>query len=58
MYMRLAFAVAINVDADILLIDEILAVGDVNFQTKCINKLFELKIRGLQLFWYLIQWIR
>lgn len=56
MYMRLAFAVAINVDADILLIDEILAVGDVNFQTKCINKLFELKIRGLQLFWYLIQW--
>lgn len=33
MYMRLAFAVAINVDADILLIDEILAVGDVNFQT-------------------------
>ena len=33
MYMRLAFAVAINVNADILLIDEILAVGDVNFQT-------------------------
>ena len=35
MYMRLAFSVAINVDADILLIDEILAVGDLNFQTKC-----------------------
>ena len=34
MYMRLAFSVAINVDADILLVDEILAVGDANFQTK------------------------
>lgn len=43
MYMRLAFSVAINVDADILLIDEILAVGDVNFQKKCFNKLKELK---------------
>ena len=39
MYMRLAFSVAINVDADILLIDEILAVGDVAFQAKCFNKL-------------------
>ena len=39
MYMRLAFSVAINVDADILLIDEILAVGDQNFQRKCTNKL-------------------
>ncbi|MFV0465966.1 MAG: ABC transporter ATP-binding protein [Lachnospiraceae bacterium] len=46
MYMRLAFAVAINVDADILLIDEILAVGDVNFQTKCFEKLNELKRQG------------
>lgn len=43
MYMRLAFSVAINVDADILLIDEILAVGDQHFQTKCYNKLKELK---------------
>jgi ABC-2 type transport system ATP-binding protein len=43
MYMRLAFSVAINVDADILLIDEILAVGDQHFQEKCINKLKELK---------------
>ena len=34
MYMRLAFSVAINVNADILLIDEILAVGDVNFSGK------------------------
>lgn len=47
MYMRLAFAVAINVNADILLIDEILAVGDVNFQAKCINRLFELKKQGV-----------
>ena len=42
MYMRLAFAVAINVDADILLIDEILAVGDQHFQDKCFAKLEEL----------------
>lgn len=46
MYMRLAFSVAINVDADILLIDEILAVGDANFQTKCFNKLKEIKRDG------------
>lgn len=46
MYMRLAFSVAINVDADILLIDEILAVGDVNFQAKCFNKLMEIKNKG------------
>ena len=43
MYMRLAFSVAINVDADILLIDEILAVGDQHFQDKCFAKLMELK---------------
>lgn len=46
MYMRLAFAVAINVDADILLIDEILAVGDANFQAKCFRKLREIKSTG------------
>ena len=46
MYMRLAFSVAINVDADILLIDEILAVGDQHFQQKCYNKLKELKASG------------
>ena len=43
MYMRLAFSVAINVDAEILLIDEILAVGDQHFQEKCFKKLEELK---------------
>lgn len=42
-YMRLAFSVAINVDAEILLIDEILAVGDQRFQDKCFDKLKELK---------------
>lgn len=46
MYMRLAFSVAINVDADILLVDEILAVGDVNFQAKCFNRMREIKADG------------
>lgn len=43
MYMRLAFSVAINVDPEILLIDEILAVGDANFQKKCMDRLKEFK---------------
>lgn len=43
MYMRLAFSIAINVDAEILLIDEILAVGDQHFQEKCFDKLKELR---------------
>ncbi len=46
MYMRLAFSVAVSVDADVLLIDEILAVGDVNFQAKCFCKLMEIKGAG------------
>lgn len=46
MYMRLAFSVAINVDADILLIDEILAVGDLGFQQKCMKKLDEIRAAG------------
>lgn len=46
MYMRLAFAVAINVNAEVLLIDEILAVGDVAFQNKCFNRLREIKANG------------
>lgn len=46
MYMRLAFSVAINVDADIILIDEILAVGDQHFQEKCMNKMKDLKQSG------------
>lgn len=47
MYMRLAFSVAINVNADILLIDEILAVGDAAFQAKCFNKMKEIKASGV-----------
>ena len=46
MYMRLAFAVAINVDAEILLVDEVLAVGDQHFQDKCIAKMKSLKNEG------------
>ena len=46
MYMRLAFSVAINVDADILLIDEILSVGDEHFQNKCFEKMLDLKNQG------------
>lgn len=47
MYMRLAFSVAINVNAEVLLIDEILAVGDVSFQKKCFQRLKDLKEEGV-----------
>ena len=46
MFMRLAFSVAINVNADILLIDEILSVGDQHFQEKCYKKMKELSQQG------------
>lgn len=46
MYMRLAFSVAINVNADVLLVDEILAVGDANFQKKCLDMIRSLKRKG------------
>jgi homopolymeric O-antigen transport system ATP-binding protein len=46
MYVRLAFAVAINVDPEILLIDEALSVGDMYFQHRCISKIQELQTRG------------
>ena len=46
MYMRLAFSVAINVDAEIILIDEVLSVGDQHFQEKCFEKMRELKKQG------------
>lgn len=47
MYMRLAFSIAINVEPDILLIDEILAVGDESFQKKCINKMKSFKSKAI-----------
>ncbi len=47
MYMRLGFSVAIHVRPDILLIDEILAVGDLPFQTKCIERIFDLQRQGV-----------
>ena len=46
MYMRLAFSIAVNVQAEVLLIDEILAVGDAHFQAKCLDKMKELKAEG------------
>jgi ABC-type polysaccharide/polyol phosphate transport system ATPase subunit len=46
MYMRLGFAVAINVDPDVLLVDEVLAVGDEAFTHKCLDKFADLKRRG------------
>ncbi|MDE2902011.1 MAG: ATP-binding cassette domain-containing protein [Chloroflexota bacterium] len=46
MFMRLGFSIAINVDPDILLIDEVLAVGDARFTAKCYEALAEIKARG------------
>lgn len=46
MYVRLGFAIAINVDPDILVVDEVLAVGDAEFQAKCFQKFKDLKEAG------------
>jgi len=46
MYARLAFATAIATDPDVLLIDEVLAVGDEGFQSKCFEKIFEFQKKG------------
>ena len=46
MYVRLGFAVAVNVDPDVLLVDEVLAVGDEAFAHKCEAKLNQFKLRG------------
>jgi ABC-type polysaccharide/polyol phosphate transport system ATPase subunit len=49
MYVRLGFAVAVHVDPDVLLIDEVLAVGDEEFSARCIAKIQEMKFRGVTL---------
>src|SRR5215217_7271699 len=46
MYMRLGFSIAVNVDADILLLDEVFAVGDEAFQRKCIDRVLGFKEQG------------
>jgi ABC-2 type transport system ATP-binding protein len=46
MYMRLGFAIASHIDADVLLLDEVFAVGDEQFQRKCFGKIFDFKRRG------------
>ena len=46
MYMRLGFAIAAHINADVLLLDEVFAVGDEQFQRKCFGKIFEFKQRG------------
>ncbi len=46
MYMRLGFSVAVSIEPDILLVDEVLAVGDESFQKQCMNKMKEFKARG------------
>src|SRR5207344_499348 len=46
MYMRLGFAIAAHIEADVLLLDEVFAVGDEAFQRKCFGKIHEFKRRG------------
>ena len=46
MFVRLGFAIAINVDPDIILVDEVLAVGDAGFQEKCLSRMTQMKSEG------------
>ena len=46
MYIRLGFSVAVHIDPDVLLVDEVLAVGDEAFQRKCIGRIFEYRRGG------------
>ena len=50
MYMRLGFAVAVHVDADLLLFDEVIAVGDQGFQRKCYEKILGFREQGRTIF--------
>ncbi len=60
MYARLGFAVAVNLEPDILLIDEVLAVGDEHFQRKCFQKMKELRNRGTTIVFisHNLEWIK
>lgn len=51
MYVRLGFAIATCLESDILLVDEVLAVGDANFQRKCFERIDEIRSRGTTIFW-------
>jgi ABC-type polysaccharide/polyol phosphate transport system ATPase subunit len=46
MYVRLGFSVAIHVEPEILIVDEVLAVGDAEFQSKCLNKFYDFRAEG------------
>src|SRR4029077_6333048 len=46
MFVRLGFAIAVSLDPEILIVDEIIAVGDEEFQRKCFDHLYELRQRG------------
>lgn len=50
MFVRLAFAIAVSVEPDILIVDEALAVGDTRFQLKCMNKFVEMQEHGVTIF--------
>ena len=56
MFVRLAFAVAINIEPEILIVDEALSVGDVFFQTKCYHKFEEFKKMGRPFFLLAMIW--
>lgn len=47
MYARLGFSIAVHVDPEILLVDEVLSVGDMRFQEKCLNKMLSIKDKGI-----------
>ena len=58
MYMRLAFSVAVSETPDILLVDEILAVGDTSFQKKCLARINEFKNQAPHWLWSVIRWTK